>query len=129
MKKKNKSPLGNTQDLRGFEDFIKEVPSSDSMTSMRGVSGLSNKNDSNFENYTFITNDAERINKLNNLLKDKIDFLTRFDQSGKIIQKQKKDILELKDNLFTISDKENSAYRRSLSDVFDTFFITTKREP
>jgi hypothetical protein len=127
MDKKKKYNLDHVDDLKGFEDFIKEAPATDSGTTIKGASGISKKNDSNFENYTFLTNDADRIHKLNDLLKGKMDFLTRFDQSEKIIQRQKKDIMEIKEKIFLISDKEQSPYRKSLSEVFDTFFIPTKR--
>jgi hypothetical protein len=128
MDKKKKHLLEHQNELKGFEDFIKESPLNEGSSPGKIAAGGNKKNESNFENYTFLTNDAERIHKLNDLLKEKMDFMARFDQSERIIQRQKKDITEIKDKIFLISDREDSPYRKSLAEVFDTFFISNHRE-
>ena len=128
MDKKKKNLLEHHSDLKGFEDFIKESPTAEGTTPGKIPVGGNKKNESNFENYTFLTNDTERIHKLNDLLKEKMDFMNRFDQSERIIQRQKNDITEMRDKIFLISDREKSPYRKSLAEVFDTFFISTNRE-
>jgi hypothetical protein len=124
MDKKKKLSPDQMEKLRGFEDLIQETSSPKDKIQGKGIVSNNKNNDTNFENYTFLMNDSERIHKLNDLFKEKLPFQSRFDQSDKIIEKQKNDIHELKEKIFSISDKSNSPYRKSLSEIFDSFFIT-----
>lgn len=109
------------EDLSGFEDFI-EGQSGD--TSF--LPKIQNKKEVSFEYFTFLANDAERLVKLKNLLSDKLPFAIKFEQGNQIIEKQKDEIILTKAGLFEINDAEKSSYRRSLSEIFDSFFSPPK---
>ncbi len=108
-------------DLKGFEEFIEGQPS-DTNFLPRGVGGGTKKNDSNFEHFTFLTNDSARLTKVKELLSEKLPFSAKFDQSEKLIAEQKKDIKLMQQKLFEHCDNKNSPYRKSLSEIMDSFF-------
>lgn len=105
-------------DLIGFEEFV-DGQSSEASFLPRGNAA---KKDVGFEHFTFLSNDAARLNKLKDLLMDKIPFASRFEQGEKLEQVQQKEIEILKKNIFQVSNKPSSAYRRSMQDIFDSFF-------
>jgi hypothetical protein len=109
------------EDLKGFEEFIEGQPSETNFLP-KGVGGSSKKNESGFEHFTFLTNDAERLTRLKVLLTEKLPFSSRFDQSDKLIKEQKEELVILKKRIFELSDLESSRYRKSLREVFDSFF-------
>jgi hypothetical protein len=106
------------EDLKGFEEFI-DGQSNDTNFLPRGNSV---KKEAGFEHFTFLSNDATRLNKLKDLLMDKIPFATKHEQGDKLIQSQQKEIVLLKKNLFEICNKPGSAYRKSIQEIFDSFF-------
>ncbi|WPU64047.1 hypothetical protein [Peredibacter starrii] len=112
------------EDLKGFEEFIEGQPS-DSNFLPKGVGGAK-KEVAGFEHFTFLTNDSVRLTKLKFLLSEKLPFSSRFDQSGKLIQEQKDEIELLKKKMFEVCDKAGSPYRKSISDVFNSFFEPPK---
>lgn len=113
-----------TEDLKGFEEFIEGQPS-ESTFLPKGVGGAPKK-ETGFEHFTFLTNDSERLTKLKYLLTEKLPFTARFDQSAKLIQEQKEELDLLKQKLFDVGDKVGSPYRRSLKEIFDSFFEPPK---
>lgn len=122
----DKKKLKNLEedDIKGFEEFIEGQPT-ESTFLPRGVGG-NKKNEVGFEHFTFLSNDAERLTRLKNLLGQKLPFSSRFDQGGKLIKDQKDEISLLKKRLFSILDEEDSAYRKSISEIFDAFFEPPK---
>lgn len=116
-KKKPKAP---PEDLRGFEEFIEEH-SIDRPFLPRGVGG-GTKKEVSFEHFTFLTNDGERLHNLKSLLSSKIPFSRRYEQGKKIIDEQKEEIRHMRDQLFEIQDEKDSRYRKSLRDIFQSYF-------
>ncbi len=108
-------------DLKGFEEFIEGQPS-DTNFLPRGVGGGTKKNDSNFEHFTFLTNDSVRLTKIKELLSEKLPFSAKFNQSEKLISEQKNEIKLMQKKLFEFCDNKNSPYRKSLSEIMDSFF-------
>lgn len=111
-------------DLKGFEEFI-DGQSTDTNFLPRGVSG-SKKDVPGFEHFTFLTNDSVRLNKMKDLLMDKIPFASKYEQGEKLILDQQKEILLLKKNIFEISNRPDSTYRKSIQEIFDSFFEPPK---
>jgi hypothetical protein len=124
MTKKTKPPVNEEESLRGFEEFIAEQTEI-SKTQRSGIV-TSRKNDSEFEHLTFITTDAERLIKLKTLLKEKIPFMSNFDQSDHLIKQQITLRQELKSSIFNILNDEKSSFQKSLSEVFDSYFDQKK---
>ena len=86
----DKKKLKNLEedDIKGFEEFIEGQPS-ESTFLPRGVGG-NKKNEVGFEHFTFLSNDAERLTRLKNLLGQKLPFphaLTRVESSSRIRKK------------------------------------------
>jgi hypothetical protein len=106
-------------DLKGFEEFIEGQPT-DSNFLPRGNAPA--KKEVSFEHFTFLTNDSTRLNKIKDLLMDKIPFATRHEQGQHLIGEQSKELKLLKKHLFEICHKPDSAYRKSLGEILDTFF-------
>lgn len=123
-KKKNIKSL-ESEDLKGFEEFI-ENQSSEGNFLPRGVGGSSKKSETGFEHFTFLTNDAERLTKLKNLLTERLPFSTKFDQGPRLIKDQRDEIEVQKRKIFELSDIEGSSYRKSLSEIFNSFFEPPK---
>ena len=113
------------EDIKGFEEFI-EGQNSDSNFLPRGVGGAQTKKETGFEHFTFLTNDSSRLTKLKYLLTEKLPFAGRFDQSSKLIHEQKEELDLMKRKLFEFNDKPASPYRKSLKEVFDSFFEPPK---
>jgi hypothetical protein len=125
MDKKKLPKNRESETLQGFEEFI-EGQSTEAHFLPRGVGGGSKKNDSGFEHLTFLSNDSRRLSKIKNLLGQRLPFSSRFEQGPKLINDQKVELSLLKKKIFEISDKDNSGYRKSLSEIFDSYFGPTK---
>lgn len=110
------------EDLRGFEEFL-EDHHIDKPFLPRGVGG-GIKKEVSFEHFTFLTNDGERLHNLKLLLSSKIPFSRRYEQGKKIIDEQKEEIRHMRDQLFEIQDEKDSRYRKSLRDIFQSYFGT-----
>ena len=106
------------EDLKGFEEYI-DGQSNDTNFLPRGNAA---KKDVSFEHFTFLTNDSSRLTKLKDLLMEKIPLASKHEQGEKLIQNQQKEILLLKKNIFEHFNKPNSAYRKSMQEIFDSFF-------
>jgi hypothetical protein len=106
------------EDLKGFEEYI-DGQSNDTHFLPRGNAA---KKDVSFEHFTFLTNDSSRLTKLKDLLMDKLPLASNHEQGEKLIQNQEKEILLLKKNLFDQFSKPKSAYRKSIQEIFDSFF-------
>lgn len=113
MDKKNKSDIG---DSKGFEEFI-EGQSKEPDLQVRPL-----KKEATFENTTFLANDSLRLMKLKNLLIEKAPFSASHEQGDQLAKEQLKEIQNLKSILFEIFQKPDSAYLKSMSEVFDNFF-------
>lgn len=109
------------EDLKGFEEFI-DGQSSDTNFLPRP----NNKKEVSFEHFTFLTNDSERLSRLKDLLMDKLPFSNRYEQGAQLIGEQKKEVNLLKKHLFEISNKPGSPYRKSLAEIFNSFFEPPK---
>lgn len=125
MDKKRLVKTAEADDLRGFEEFI-EGQSNDASFLPKGVGGGSKKNEAGFEHFTFLANDSVRLTKLKTLLSEKLPFSAKFDQSQKLIEEQKAEIDIIKKKLFEVLDQNDSAYKKSLREIFNSFFEPPK---
>ena len=117
-KKKKLGPLPK-EELKGFEEFMEDKL--DESSNQRPI-----KNDSGFESYNFLEKDSKRLAKIKDLMSQKIPFLNQHDQSEKLITEQKTEIELIKNHLRDIFKQPHSGYRKSLREVFDSFFGPTK---
>lgn len=113
-----------TDDIKGFEEFIEGQPN-DSTFLPKGVGG-SKKNEAGFEHFTFLTDDAERLTRLKKMLSEKLPFSAKFDQGDKLIRDQRDEIEVLKKKLFAVCDQDGSGYRKTLGEIFDSYFEPVK---
>lgn len=125
MDKKRFIKSSDSDDLKGFEEFIEGQPADGSFLP-KGVGGGSKKNEAGFEHFTFLTNDSDRLLKLTNLLNQKLPFSAKFDQSAKLIKEQKDEIELLKKRLFEVCEEKDSPYKKSLNEIFNSFFEPPK---
>ncbi len=116
---KKKTGKNEDDDLKGFEEFIQGQGNDSSFLPKPAGN---KKNELGFEHFTFLTNDTSRLTKIKNLLNNQIPFTARFDQSEKIIKDQRDEIELLKTKIFKICDEKNIGYKKSLEEIFDTFF-------
>lgn len=107
-------------DVRGFEEFIEAEADKSFMGKPQGV-----KRETSFESFTFLSNDGERLMRLKNLVSEKLPFVSKYGQGEQLLERQAEEIGDLREKIFTISDQKNSAYRRSLGEIFDSFFRST----
>jgi hypothetical protein len=121
LDKKKFIKSSDPEDIKGFEEFI-EGQSSDSSFLPKGVGGGAKKNEAGFEHFTFLTNDSERLLKLTNLLNQKLPFSAKFDQSAKLIKEEKDEVELLKKRLFEVLEEKDSSYKKSLREIFNSFF-------
>ncbi len=105
------------EELKGFEEFI-DGESVDTNFLPRGAQ----KKETSFEHFTFLTNDSSRLLKQKDLLVNKLPFASKYEQGEKLILEQKKEIMLLKKNIFEICNRPQSPYRKSLQEIFDSFF-------
>lgn len=119
MDKKKLVKVLPPEDMKGFEEFVEGQPQ-DTNFLPRGVAG--NKKEVSFEHFTFLTNDSERLLRIKNLLTEKLPFSSKFQQSEALLKEQDEELIVIRKKIFEISDKKNSPYRRSLSELFDSFF-------
>jgi hypothetical protein len=124
MDKKKLVKVDSDGGLKGFEEFI-DGQSSDGNFLPRGNG---TKKDVNFEHFTFLTNDSDRLTKVKDLLMDKIPFATKFEQGQKLINEQNTEIKLLRKNIFGICNRPDSGYRRSMGEIFNSFFGPTKKD-
>jgi hypothetical protein len=125
MDKKKLIKSLESEDIKGFEEFIEGQPNDTSFLP-KGVGNSAKKNESGFEHFTFLSNDAERLSRLKVLLVEKLPFSARFDQGDKLIKEQREELEVIKKRLFEVSDKRDSPFRKSLREVFDSFFEPSK---
>ncbi len=110
----------NQDDVRGFEEFIDAEADKSFMGKPQGT-----KRETSFESFTFLSNDGERLNRVKNLLSEKLPFLSKYGQGEQLLERQKEEIADLREKIFTVSDQKNSPYRRSLAEIFDSFYRST----
>ena len=123
MDKKKNIKAPPEDDIRGFEDFIEGAADDVSFMTNKGISP---KKETSFEHFTFLTNDSARLFKLKNVLSDKMPFMTKYSQAKELVKEQLEENNLLRQKIFELSDKPESNYRKSLKDVFDSFFNPPK---
>ena len=126
MDKKRLIKSVENEEFKGFEDFIEGQPN-DSSFLPKGLGGGTKKNEAGFEHFTFLSDDAERLTRLKKMLSEKLPFSAKFDQRDKLIRDQRDEIEVLKRRLFEICDKEGSGYRKTIGEVFNSYFEPIKK--
>lgn len=124
MDKKKLIKVAPQEDLQGFEEFIESQPKDTNFLPRP----TNNKKESSFEYFEFLTTDSQRLLKIKNLFSQKLPFMTKYHQAQVLIKQQKAEINLIKNNLFLVSDKKDSLYRKSLRDVFDNYFEPPKNK-
>lgn len=104
-------------DMKGFEEFIESEPDKSFMGKPQGGP----KKDT-VEHITFLTNDAERLNKIRALLSEKLPFARRHEQGAQLLKDQKEELKELRSKIFSLSDQPDSPMRKNIAQVFNSFF-------
>lgn len=122
MDKKKLVKVAPPEDLQGFEEFI-DSQSKDTNFLPRPSN---TKKENSFEHFEFLTTDSQRLLKIKNLFSSKLPFITKYNQANILIKQQSTEINFIKNNLFMLSDKKDSLYRKSLKDVFDNYFEPPK---
>jgi|SRR5690606_18006356 len=122
MDKKKLVKIASQEELQGFEEFIESQPKDTNFLPRQ----TNNKKESSFEYFEFLTTDSQRLLKIKNLFSQKLPFMTKYNQAKILIKQQKAEINFIRNNLFVISDKKDSLYRKSLRDVFDNYFEPPK---
>jgi hypothetical protein len=123
MDKKKFKPFP-TEDIKGFEEFI-EDQQSDKPFLPRGIGG-GTKKDFSYEHFTFLTNDGERLTNLKLLLSSKIPFSRKYEQGKKLIEEELEEVKNVREQLFSIQDRPESPYRKSMREIFQSYFGSTK---
>ncbi len=112
-KKKLLNPK-NTDDLKGFEEFIDGVsdgPAQDKNPRIVGGEALS-----------FILNDNIRLKKISQLVSDQLPLAKDHSQGERIIEHQRNLNRQLKNQLHAILNAPDSTLQKSLSSIWDNFF-------
>lgn len=125
MDKKKLLKSNDPEDLKGFEEFIESQPNETSFLP-KGVGGSTKKSETGFEHFTFLTNDAERLTRLKQLLSEKLPFSAKFDQSDKLLREQREEIELFKKKLFEVCEETDSPYKKSVREIFNSFFEPPK---
>lgn len=125
MDKKRLVKTLDKEDMKGFEDFIEGQPS-DTNFLPRPSAGNPPKKDTGFEHFTFLATDSVRLTKLKDLLSSKLPFSMRFEQGNALLKEQREEVQLLRAQLFDLCDQKGAPYRKSLSEVFDSFFEPPK---
>lgn len=115
-----KKPKGLPEDLKGFEEFI-EGQSTETNFLPRGLGG-GMKKEVSFEHFTFLINDSERLQNLKLLLSSKIPFSRKYEQGKKLVEEGTDEVRHLRSELFDVQNEKDSPYRKSLREIFNTFF-------
>lgn len=110
------------EELQGFEEFIESQPKDTNFLPRPAQA----KKESSFEFFEFLNSDAQRLLKVKDLFSQKLPFFAKHAQAEILIKHQKSEIAFMKNNLFLVSDKKDSLYRKSLRDVFDHYFKPPK---
>lgn len=118
MNKKNLLKSMPAEEFKGFEEFIESQ--NDDTNFLPRPTGT--KKETTFENLTFLSNDSSRLTKLKNLLSNKLPFAEKYNQAEALIREQRKEVLALQKELFEICDRPDSAYRKSMGEIFNSFF-------
>ena len=113
---KKKKP--ESDDLKGFEDFIHQLDDAPADKGQRNSAG---------ESLTFLQNDNERLRKVATLMSETLPVAHRHTQAEKILQQQRHHSAVLKHELFNWFDPAQSTLQRTLSDLWDGFFSEKKR--
>lgn len=107
----------NQDDVRGFEEFIDAEADKSFLGKPQGT-----KRETSFESFTFLSNDGDRLMRVKNLLSEKLPFVSKYGQGEELLERQTDEIADLREKIFTISDQKNSPYRRSLGEIFDSYY-------
>jgi hypothetical protein len=120
MSKKKNQPVNEGDDFRGFKEFIESETDKSFLYKKTHISDK--KNDKGFEHLTFLTNDSIRIQKLKKLLTEKIPFSIKYNQSQTLTSLTEEQIKQMKSELFTLCEQEESHYRASLRKLFNNLY-------
>ncbi len=112
-KKKLLNPR-NSDDLKGFEDFIDGVTENSTQEK--------NPKSAGGEALSFILNDNERLKKLSQLVSDQLPLARNHSQGERIIEHQRNLNRQLKHQLFAMLNPPDSTLQKSLTEVWDRFF-------
>jgi hypothetical protein len=112
-----KSKKISSSEIKGFEDFVREMD-----IKIPTLNDKKNQKESNYEGLTLLKNDETRLTKMKNLLTVKLPLADRYDQSSAILNEQTQQLEELKKELFLMSEKGESGFKKSLGEIIDEYF-------
>jgi hypothetical protein len=116
--KKNPNDI-SVDDLKGFEEFIEGEKDTSFLS--RNI-----KKDKPVEHITFINYDSSRLERIRDLCTEKIPLAKKYEQGQKLLEIQEYETQLMKKKLIEIINKPGSSYRKSLQEIFDSFFQPPK---
>ncbi len=111
-------------DLIGFEDYINSIGEgeslsrSDKLDRAQNIARSTNPN----ENLSFLTHDAERLKKINNLICDRLPQYEKYPQSEQLLQAETHALNKVKSELIETMKKDGSDFHKSLGSIINSFF-------
>lgn len=118
MDKKKIIKATDPGDIKGFEEFIDAQPADTSFLLKAPTQGKQ----VSFEYFTFLTNDADRLKKINRLVSEKLPFLRHHEQGLTLLSKQQEEVELVKKSVVTLIKSPQSNFHKSLKEIFDGFF-------
>ncbi len=123
MDKKQFIKSTSPEDIKGFEDFIEGAPDGEFLNANFASK---NKKKLPHEYLTFIQNDGNRLDKINTLINKKIFVIKKYEQGPILIKQQLEEISNLRTKIFQKSIVNQSGFRKSLTEIFDSYFLEKK---
>lgn len=118
MDKKKLIKSTSPDDIKGFEEFIESQPNDASFL----LKAPQTKKEVSFEYFTFLTNDAYRLKKVNRLVSEKLPFMRHHEQGLTLLSRQQEEVDRVRKSVVTLLKSPQSSFHQSLKDIFDSFF-------
>lgn len=118
MDKKKLIKSTSPDDIKGFEEFIESQPNDTSFL----LKAPQAKKEVSFEYFTFLTNDAYRLKKVNRLVSEKLPFMRHHEQGLTLLSRQQEEVDRVRKSVVTLLKSPQSSFHQSLKDIFDSFF-------
>ncbi|MFY7992264.1 MAG: hypothetical protein ACOVP4_03145 [Bacteriovoracaceae bacterium] len=124
MDKKKLVKSAPPEDLKGFEEFI-ESQSNDTSFLLKNPPA---KKEVSFEYFTFLTNDAYRLKKINQLVSEKLPFMRHHEQGLTLLSRQQEEVERVRRSVVSLLKSPTSSFHLSLRDIFDSFFAKEEKK-
>lgn len=116
MDPKNPKRGQDTDDLRGFEEFIEHATNSQPASEKNAGKNVGG------ENLTFLTHDYERLKRIAELLSHKLTVARKHEQGEKLLENLTAQNARLKTELVALLQGSDSPLGKSMAEIFDGYF-------